>query len=206
MEEVKMTKEEFQRELDKARSEAKKGLFTEEDLNKKVTAEVDRRVESGIQKGLETKLAKEREKWEQENSLSAEELAQKKYEEKFNELSSKEKEIAKQRNELEAKNLLANAGVPREKYEKMLPLLISDDGEATTASVQNFIDVYSETKQELETKFKSEYSGVPSPKQGSGEGKVTKEKFDGMSYADKLEFKEQNPELYKSFLSGEDTK
>lgn len=203
MEKVELTKEELEQQIKDAVSEATKGMFTEDDLNRKVTAEVDRRVETGIQKGLETKLAKAKEQWEQENTLSAEELAQKKYEEKFSELSSKEKEIAKQRNELDAKNMFANAEIPKEKYEKMLGVLISDDGEETTSRVQNFIDLYSETKSELETKFKSEYSEVPSPTQGGEEGKMTKEKFDKLSYSEKLEVKTEQPEVYKSIMGGE---
>jgi len=203
MEKVELTKEELQKKIDDAIAESKKGLYTEEDLQRKVTSEVDRRVETGIQKGLENQLAKEKKKWEEENTLSAEELAQKKYEEKFSELSAKEKEIAKQRNELDAKGMLSNAGIPSEKYDKMLPVLISDDGEATKANIQNYIDVYSETKQELETQLKSQYSNVPSPTQGGGEGKMTKEKFDKLGYAEKLEFKQENPEVYKSVISGE---
>ena len=39
-------------------ADATKGLFDEDTLNAKVTAEVDRRVESGIQKGLETQRKK----------------------------------------------------------------------------------------------------------------------------------------------------
>lgn len=204
MDKVELTKEELDQKIKDAVKEATKGLYTEKDLESKVTAEVDRRVETGIQKGLETKLQKEKQKWEEENTLSAEELAQKKYEEKFSELSTKEKEIARQRNELDAKGMLANAEIPKEKYEKMLGVLISDDGEETTSRVQNFIDLYSETKQELETKFKSEFSNVPSPQQGGEEGKMTKEKFDKLGYSEKLKVKTESPEVYKSIMGGEE--
>ena len=70
-------------------ADATKGLFTEDDLNKRVISEVDRRVESGIQKGLET----QKQKWEREYKevamLSAEDVAKRQYEEQLKTLTQK---------------------------------------------------------------------------------------------------------------------
>jgi len=188
-----------QEQLDAMIAEAKKGLFTEDELTKRVTSEVDRRVESGIQKGLET----QKQKWERELAekakLSAEELAKKEFEEKVNGLTAKEKEIQKKANRLEAVEMLTNASIPKSQYEKVMSVLISDDENATKANVQNFIDVFNSTKAELETKIRGEASNVKPPETSGNNGVVTKQEFDKMGYADKLKFKQANPELYKKF-------
>lgn len=188
-----------QEQVDQMIAEATSGLFTEEELQKRVTAEVDRRVESGIQKGLET----QKQKWEREYSerakLTAEELAQKQLEEKMQELSSREKEISKKANRIEAKNILAEANIPKAHYEKFIDLLVNDDVETTMSNVQNFVDVFNSTKDDITNQVKSEYSNVPKPKTGTN-ATLTKDDFDKMGYGEKIKFKEENPDLYKEFM------
>lgn len=188
-----------QEQVDQMIAEATSGLFTEEDLQKRVTSEVDRRVESGIQKGLETK----KQKWEREYSerakLTAEELAQKQLEERMQELSGKEKEISKKANHIEARSILAEANIPKAHYEKFIDLLVNDDAETTTSNVQNFVDVFNSTKDDITNQIKSEYSNVPKPKTGTN-GTLTKDDFDKMGYGEKIKFKTENPDLYKEFM------
>lgn len=181
-------------------TEAKKGLFSEEELNKRVTSEVDRRVETGIQKGLET----QKQKWEREFAerakLSAEELAKKEFEDKLQQMTAKEREIQRKANQLEAKSMLTDASIPKSHYDKFIGMLVTDDGETTKANVQNFIDMFNVTKTEIETKVKSEFTNVPKPNTGMGDNTLTKEAFNKMGYADKLKLKQSNPELYKQFM------
>lgn len=180
-------------------AEAKKGLFTPEDLERKVTSEVDRRVETGIQKGLET----QRKKWEDEfktkAQLSAEEIAKKELDEKLSGLSQREKDINKKANLIDAKDLLSDAQVPKSQYDKIIGMLVTDDAETTMANVQNFISMFNETKTEIETKIKSEFSSIPKPKQGDDKT-LTKEGFLKLPYGEKLKLKQSNPDLYNSFL------
>lgn len=188
-----------QEQVEQMIAEATSGLFTEEDLQKKITSEVDRRVESGIQKGLETK----KQKWEREYSerakLTAEELAQKQLEERMQELSGKEKEISKKANQIEARSILAEANIPKAHYEKFIDLLVNDDAETTTSNVQNFVDVFNSTRDDITNQIKSEYSNVPKPKTGAN-GTLTKDDFDKMGYGEKIKFKTENPDLYKEFM------
>ncbi len=174
-------------------------MYTEDEFNRKLTAEVDRRVESGIQKGLET----QREKWEREArekaTLTAEELAQKKIEEKSNELTAKEKEIAKRANRIDAKELLSEADIPKSHYDKFLDVLISEDADVTLTNVKNFIEMFNSTKKEIETKVKSELSTVQKPTQGEA-NKISKADFVKMGYAEKVKFKTEHPDLYKEFM------
>ena len=48
MEELKFTQEQLDALINEKVSEKTKGLYTEDDFNRKLTAEVDRRVETGI--------------------------------------------------------------------------------------------------------------------------------------------------------------
>lgn len=189
-----------QEQIDQMIADAKKGLFTEEDLNKKVVSEVDRRVETGIQKGLETQKEKWARELEEKSKLTAEELVRKEVEEKSKTLTSKEVELKKKENKLSAKEMLSDADIPKDKYEKVLEMLVSDDETATKNNVQAFIDVFVSTKNEVETRVKSEFSKVPPPKTG-GSDAVTKADFNKMSYVEKLELKKNKPELYKEFIS-----
>jgi DNA primase catalytic subunit len=181
-------------------AEAKTGLFTEEDLTKRVTAEVDRRVESGIQKGLET----QKQKWERELSekanLSAEELATKAYDEKVKAVTQKEQDIKRRANKLDAKEMLTEANIPKKQYEDFITILVSDDEEVTKQNVNNFITMFTNTKNEIETNVKSQYSNIPKPDVGAKTGELSKADFNNLGYADKVKFKQTYPEIYKEFI------
>lgn len=199
-EKMELTQEQIDALVAEKITEAKKGLFTQEDLEKKVVSEVDRRVETGIQKGLET----QKQKWEKDYSerakLTAEELANKDYTEKLAVVSQKESEIRKRANKIEAKELLAEAEIPKAQYESLMGMLISDDEATTKANVVNFITMFKSTKEEIETKVKSEYSKVPPPNIGNGDKTITKVDFDKMGYLQKMEFKAKSPDLYSQFM------
>lgn len=197
---MELTQEQLDAIVAEKVSQARTGLFTEEDLQKRVTSEVDRRVETGIQKGLETYKSKWQKELEDKANMTAEELARKQLESQMAELNNREKEIKKKSNQLNAKDLLANAEIPKTQYEKVIDLLVSDDEELTKTNVQNFVEMFNSTKTEIETKIKTELSKITPPAGGNGEQPVTKEAFTKMSYADKLKFKQDNPELYSQFI------
>lgn len=197
---MEYTQEQIDKIIADTKLEATKGLFTEDDLEKRVTSEVDRRVETGIQKGIET----HRTKWEKEAlekaNLSAEDLAQKKLQEQMEEIANREREIARRTNTLNAKDLLAEAEVPKAKYEELLDMLVTDDSDATNTNVNKFIDVFKSTKTEIETQLKSSMSTIKHPDASSGGDSVNKDTFAKMGYADKVKFKAENPDLYKTFI------
>jgi hypothetical protein len=180
---------------------ATKGMYSEQELERKLTAEVDRRVESGIQKGIETQKSKWQREFEDKAKFSAEELAQKELESRMSELTSKEKEILRRGNKLDALEKLNSAGVPKSAYEKLLDKLIDEDLDSTNANVENFIGVFNDTKSSLETEIKKQFSNIQPPPTGNNDnGEVTKDKFLKMGYQQKLELKQSNPELYATFI------
>ena len=200
MSELNLTQEQLDAMIAERVAEAKKGLFTEDELTKRVTSEVDRRVESGIQKGLETQKAKWESEFAERAKMSAEELAKKEFEDKIKGLTEKERAIQKKENLISAKDMLATASVPKAQYEKIIGMLVSDDPEATQANVQGFIDMFNATKSEIETTLKAELTKIKPPNVGDGEEAMTKEKFMKMGYADKLKLKATNPELFAQYM------
>lgn len=189
-----------QEQIDEMIANAKKGLLPEEEITKRVTAEVDRRVESGIQKGLETHKQKWEEEFKTKAQMTAEEIAQKELQDKLNQMTVKEKEIQKKANLIDAKDMLSSASIPKSHYEKFINVLVSDNEETTKANVQNFINMFNETKNEIETEVKKTYTNVPAPTGGSGGKEITKEDFRKMGYAEKLKLKNEKPELYKELM------
>src|SRR6056297_2074032 len=128
---VEYTQEQLDALVKQKVDEATKNLYTKADLDREVTKEVDRRVESGIQKGLETHKSKWEREFAEKAQMSAEELAQKEYQAKLDEITQRERDLAKTSNLIEAKNKLAEAEVPKTYYEKLLDTLVKDDTDVT---------------------------------------------------------------------------
>ena len=176
-------------------------LYTEAEFTKRLTSEVDRRVESGIQKGLETNKQKWQREFEESANLTAEQLAQKKLEEKTNELTQKEIGVALRANKIDAREAFNAAEVPKAQYEKFIDMLVSDDAEVTVSNVKNFVDMFNVTKNDIETRLKSEMSIVKNPKQGDSEKPLSKKEFDALPYAKKAKIKQEQPEIWKQFMN-----
>jgi len=196
MAESTFTKEELTEAIDNAVQKATKGMYSEEDFQQKLQSEVDRRVQSGIEKGVNTQL----EKWKQEQELTAEELAQKKIEERQSELDNISKKLSQKENRLKAINQFSEAGIGKDDYDGMLDLLIDSDPEVTSTKVSTYIDKITSAKSRLEQSLKEKYSKVPSPTSNSGEEGLTKDKFNKMSYSEKIELKNNQPDVYKTFV------
>jgi len=201
MEFTKEQQEHVDKLIEDAVKLATKTMYTEQEFERRLTAEVDRRVESGIQKGIETQKSKWQKEYEETAKLTAEELAKRELESKMSELTSKEKDILRRANKLEALEKLNGAGVPKTAYEKLLDKLIDEDLESTNANIDSFIGVFNETKTSLETEIKKQFSNITPPITGTGgTDEITKEQFVKMGYQQKLELKQTNPELYASFI------
>jgi len=196
MAESTFTKEELTEAIDNAVQKATKGMYSEEDFQQKLQSEVDRRVQSGIEKGVNTQL----EKWKQEQELTAEELAKKKIEERQSELDNISKNLSQKENRLNAINQFSEAGIGKDDYDGMLDLLIDSDPEVTSTKVSTYIDKITSAKSRLEQSLKEKYSKVPSPTSNSGEEGLTKDKFNKMSYSEKIELKNNQPDVYKTFV------
>lgn len=176
--------------------------FTQEDVDKLLQTEGDRRVTSALNKwreDLPTIISGEKEKWINESKMSAEEIAQKEVAERMKELEERENQIKFQGNMLGAKEKLTTAGIPQTEYEKMLGILVTHDDTKTVENIDNFISVYTSTKTNLENDIRTQFSKIPKPQTG-GQSEMTKSEFMKLPYADKIKLKQDNPELYSTFL------
>lgn len=193
------TQEQIDEMIRNAVKEATTGLYTQEDLTKKVTSEVDRRVETGIQKGWETQRKKIEAEIEARAKLTAEELAKQEFEAKVREVEDLERNLKRKSNMLTAKTKFAEKGIPKTAYNDLLETLITDDETATNASVDTFIGAFESMRNQIETEYKSKGSDVPTPKTGDAP-KVDSEAFKKMGYKERLELKTSSPELYQSLI------
>lgn len=190
-----------QEQIDQMLIDAKKGLFTDEDVTRRVTAEVDRRVESGIKNGVETQKKKWEEEFTKTATLTAEEKAELRLKEQMDAIATKESAINRKSNSLTARDKLTEAGIPKSHYDKFLGMLVNDSEDLTTANVENFITMFNDTKTDIETTIKADLTKIKPPiNKGEGGDIVTKTQFDAMSYSQKLAFKTSNPEEYKNFM------
>ena len=196
------TQEQLDKLVQDGIANATKDLMTKDDMMKEVSKETDRRVESGISKGLETQREKWRKEFEAKAKLTADELAKAEFDELRQSLDLRENELSLKGNLLEAKSKLNEAGIPSSYYEKLIGNVVNSDSEATVTNVSNLIDVYNITKSEIEANIKAELSKVPPADNngGNGGGTVDKKGFMAMSYADKLAYKQSNPDEYNKLM------
>lgn len=174
--------------------------YTQAQFESKLTSEVDRRVESGIQKGLQTQRDKWKEELQKEANLTAEERAKKEFDDKIAELQTKEIEVSRRANKLDAQDKLSEAGVPKSQRERVISMIVSEDKELTDEKVKAFIDIFNDTKNEVETQVRSTYSKVNPPSSGGSATPTNKEAFTKMTYSDKMQFKKEHPEEFKQFI------
>lgn len=187
-------------------------IKSQEDLDKFLQQESDRRVTQALEtaknkweQDLHSKLELQKQQitkeLEDRAKLSAEELAQKEFESKLSQLGLKESELKRKENILNAHNKFAEAGLIKDDYSDMLDTLVSDDETKTSANIESFINIFNRNKTAIETKVKAEYSKIPHPNKGDGtpEG-VTKESFNKMTYQEKMSFKTEHPDEFKSFI------
>lgn len=196
---MEYTQEQLDALVSDAVNKATQGLLTEDDFNRKVTQEVDRRVETGIQKGLETQKKKWETEFSQKAKMTAEELANQELSGKMSEIEARERELSKRANMLNAKDLLTGASIPTDQYSKFIDVLVNDDEEVTKSNVTNFIDMFNTTKESIANTIRSEYTNVTPPGQGGAKA-LDKDSFKKMSYGERLELKKSDPDTYNSLI------
>ena len=187
--------------------------YTEEQLAELLQKEGDRRVTAALatnktklEQEFEEKLAAQKSQWEKDFTerakLSAEELAQKEFEQKLAEIAEREKTLRKQSNDILAKQMFTEKGYTADQYEKMLGVLVADNEDATKANIESYMAVLEATRTATESKVRTELTKIPPPPTGDSHGgTVSKQDFDKMSYTQKVEFKISNPEEYKTFTN-----
>lgn len=105
---------------------------------------------------------------------------------------------------LRAKEIFVEAGLTEKEYSSILDTVVSDDEEVTKTRAKTMIELIANQKKLAEEKLKKELlKNTPSPRNGEGSLTITKEDFQKMGWRERVELKQQNPELFKQ-LSKED--
>lgn len=112
----------------------------------------------------------------------------------------REREFTLKSNGLEAKSMFVEAGFSAEDIEAVLPLVVSEDGDATKAAAKTLIGLDAKRRDAVEQSTKDALLKANPTLTGAGSGgAVSKEEFDKLPYAEKVKLVEENPELLKSF-------
>lgn len=182
-------RKEIESELEKIKSENVGKDFTQADIDREVN-KVSQKLHLD-EKEMERKI---RQAIEDEAKLSAEEKASA----RLKEVEAKEVALRIRENTIEANAQLIKAGIDVNLSSDIIEALVSDDSEVTNKRIESFIKTHTATEDAIKQKL---MSGTPAPGgEGGNDLTVNKEKFDEMSVADKIKFKEEHPEEAKAFM------
>ena len=167
--------------------------YTQEEVDKLLQQEADRRVTSALKKQAE-KFEREKAESEKLRDMDEQQRKEYEYEKKVKELENKEREFNLMQNKLEASKIMGEHGLPV----SFVDYIVAEDAETMMANITNF-----------ETQWKAAVADAvsariaqPAPK-GSNVSQtgLTKEAFKKMSLAQQSEIYRPNPELYKQLTA-----
>ena len=167
--------------------------YTQEEVDKLLQQEADRRVTSALKKQAE-KFEREKAESEKLRDMDEQQRKEYEYEKKVKELENKEREFNLMQNKLEASKIMGEHGLPV----SFVDYIVAKHAETMMANITNF-----------ETQWKAAVADAvsariaqPAPK-GSNVSQtgLTKEAFKKMSLAQQSEIYRTNPELYKQLTA-----
>ena len=167
--------------------------YTQEEVDKLLQQEADRRVTSALKKQAE-KFEREKAESEKLRDMDEQQRKEYEYEKKVKEHENKEREFNHMQNKLEASKIMGDHGLPV----SFVDYIVAEDAETMMANITNF-----------ETQWKAAVADAvsariaqPAPK-GSNVSQtgLTKETFKKMSLAQQSEIYRTNPELYKQLTA-----
>ena len=167
--------------------------YTQEEVDKLLQQEGDRRV---------TEALKKAEKKNQDKVKEAQRLAQMNEQEKYEyqlqqreeAIKAKEKELSLAENKNEASKILAEKGISL----SLVDFVVADDADTMKANIDLLDKAFkASVKAEVEKRL-----GSNNPKKNlQSEGSITKEQFRKMNIAQQSELFKTNPDLYKRLVA-----
>ena len=159
--------------------------------------------EKGVAKGYKDQLDAANVRLDEfEQARKAQLSNEEKLEEAMAELAEKSRQVAIKSNRVDAKSILKAAGLSDEAMDAQLATIVVEDGEATKANAQALADLISAQREEVKAATeKAMLDKMGHPKGSSGENEVTPDSFKKMTYSQKLELKQTNPDLFKTLNS-----
>ncbi len=117
-------------------------------------------------------------------------------------LANQQRDLAIKSNRVDAKSILAGLGLDDAALDAQLSLIVTEDAESTKARAKSFLDLVTSQRDAAKAETeKAMLAKLGKPQGGSGENPVSKEEFAKMTYAQKLDLKQTNPDLFKTLNS-----
>lgn len=162
--------------------------YTQEEVEKLIQSEADRRVNQAMSK-KEREMAKKLTEAEKLAKMSEEDKYRYQLEQKEAELAAKEREFTLRDNKIAAMKVLSEKSLPVE----LVDFVVSEDADAMSENIKK-LDKYIKTA--IATEVKTRLAS-PTPKAGlPTDTEYTKDSFMKMGYKERLELQRNNPELY----------
>ena len=180
--EVEETKD-TEQEVDNQEPEAK---YTDEDVNKIVSqkfAKWQREKDEAIEEAKKLEKMNKEQRDEHERQKLEEELAEYKRKDQFYSLSR------------EATNMLHEHGITAN--DELLGMIVKDTAEDTQTAVNSFVTLFN-TK--VEEGVKQALSGKSPKVHAKNEKVISAEEFKNMTYPEKVQLKNDNPEMYNKII------
>lgn len=128
--------------------------------------------------------------------------AQEQLEQRMREMEAKAAETQRGYNRMQAAKAFTGLNIEEGALSGILDKVVTEDADATRQAAESIADVIRAQREDaVREAKKAAQASNPKPKGGSGGGEVTKEDFSKMSYSQKLQLKQDNPDLFKELHS-----
>ena len=167
--------------------------YTQEEVDKLLQSEADRRVSEALKKQAKKNEEKVREA-EKLAKMSADEKYEYELEQREKAIQAKEKELALAENKNVASKILADKGLSLE----LVDFVIAEDAETMKSNIDVLARAFKKSvKAEVEKRL-----GSPVPKKNLGNpDSITREQFNKMSLDEQSRLYQENPEIYKALVN-----
>ena len=163
--------------------------YTQEEVDKLLQQETDRRVTSALKK-QQQKFENERAEAEKLRDMDEAQKKEYEFQKRVAELEAKEKEFALTQNKLSASKVLADRGLPVQ----FVDYIVAEDAETMMTNINDFEKAW---KAALADAVNARLA-TPAPKGSSvSQTGMTKEQFAKLTVSQQAELYKTNPELYK---------
>lgn len=159
--------------------------------------------EQGKLTGVQSKLDEATSKLNEfEKARQAQLSNEEKLDEAMKAVAAQQRDLSIKSNRIDAKSILKAVGLDDETVASQLDIIVTEDAEDTVARANAIASLV--TAQRDAAKAETEQAMLKklgNPGGSTGENQPTKEEFSKMTYAQKLEMKQNNPDLFASFNS-----
>lgn len=167
--------------------------YTQEEVDKLLQQETDRRVTSALKK-QQQKFESERAEAEKLRDMDEAQKKEYEFQKRVAELEAKEKEFALTQNKLSASKVLADRGLPVQ----FVDYIVAEDAETMMTNINDFEKAW---KAALADAVNARLA-TPAPKGSSvSQTGLTKEQFAKLTVSQQAELYKTNPELYKQMTA-----